>query len=228
MKDKVAIVTGSTSGIGAGISKMFGTEGAEVVVCGRNVERGQAVVDAIESAGGEAFFHTMDLTQPETVDTLFADVVAKWGKIDVLVNNAAGMALKDGCVDEISLEDWDAVFASDILDLLLHQDRAPLYAGEWWRLDHQHRIEDIRRWRPGHHGVCMRESGRRHAHEVHSDLVRQAEHSLQLRAPWPHRHAAERGEGPTGTEGYLPRQHRRDPLWRAGGYRCDVRLSGRR
>ncbi len=114
LKDKVAIVTGSTSGIGTGIAKMFGAEGAKVVVCGRNVERGQAVVDAIESAGGEAFFHTMDLTQPETVDTLFADVVAKWGKIDVLVNNAAGMALKDGRVDEISLEDWDAVFASDI------------------------------------------------------------------------------------------------------------------
>ena len=48
------------------------------------------------------------------MDALFADTKEKWGSIDVLVNNAAGMALKDGRVDEISLEDWDAVFASDV------------------------------------------------------------------------------------------------------------------
>ena len=114
LKDKVAIVTGSTSGIGTGIAKMFGAEGERVVVCGRNEERGAAVVDAIAEAGGTAWFHKLDITQPETVDALFADTKEKWGSIDVLVNNAAGMALKDGRVDEISLEDWDAVFASDV------------------------------------------------------------------------------------------------------------------
>ena len=114
LKGKVAIVTGSTSGIGSGIAKMFGAEGARVVVCGRNEERGAAVVDAIAEAGGTAWFRKLDITQPETVDALFADTKEKWGSIDVLVNNAAGMALKDGRVDEISLEDWDAVFASDV------------------------------------------------------------------------------------------------------------------
>lgn len=114
LKDKVAIVTGSTSGIGTGIAKMYGAEGAKVVVCGRREERGQAVVDAIAEAGGKAMFHFLDITKPEAVDALFADTEAAYGKIDILVNNAAGMALKDGRVDEISLEEWDAVFASDI------------------------------------------------------------------------------------------------------------------
>lgn len=114
LKGKVAIVTGSTSGIGTGIAKMFGAEGAKVVVCGRNEERGNKVVEDITSQGGEAYFHKFDVTQPETVDALFADTKERWGSIDILVNNAAGMALKDGRVDEISLEDWDAVFASDV------------------------------------------------------------------------------------------------------------------
>lgn len=114
LKDKVAIVTGSTSGIGTGIAKMYGAEGAKVVVCGRREERGQAVVDAITGAGGCAMYHFMDVTKPESVDALIADTVAAWGTVDIMVNNAAGMALHDGRVDEISLEDWDAVFASDI------------------------------------------------------------------------------------------------------------------
>ena len=75
LKDKVAIVTGSTSGIGTGIAKMFGAEGARVVVCGRNEERGAAVVDAIAEAGGTAWFHKLDITQPETVDAVFASDV---------------------------------------------------------------------------------------------------------------------------------------------------------
>lgn len=114
LKDKVAIVTGSTSGIGKGIAKMFAAEGARVVVCGRREERGAAIVDEIKAAGGEAMYHFLDVTKPETVDALLADTEATWGKVDVMVNNAAGMALKDGRVDAISLEDWDAVFASDI------------------------------------------------------------------------------------------------------------------
>ena len=84
------------------------------MVCGRNQERGQAVVDVIAAKGGEAMFQKFDITQPETVDALFAATKDRWGAIDVLVNNAAGMALKDGRVDEITLEEWDAVFASDV------------------------------------------------------------------------------------------------------------------
>ena len=114
LKDKVAIVTGSTSGIGIGIARLFAAEGAKVVVCGRREEKGQAVVDRIKAEGGEASFHFMDITSTESIEKLFADTAEKYGKIDVLVNNAASVALKDGRVDELTVEMWDAIFQSDM------------------------------------------------------------------------------------------------------------------
>ena len=114
LKDKVAIVTGSTSGIGIGIARLFAAEGAKVVVCGRREEKGQAVVDRIKAEGGEASFHFMDITSTESIEKLFADTAEKYGKIDVLVNNAANVALKDGRVDELTVEMWDAIFQSDM------------------------------------------------------------------------------------------------------------------
>ena len=114
LKDKVAIVTGSTSGIGIGIARLFAAEGAKVFVCGRREEKGQAVVDRIKAEGGEASFHFMDITSTESIEKLFADTAEKYGKIDVLVNNAANVALKDGRVDELTVEMWDAIFQSDM------------------------------------------------------------------------------------------------------------------
>lgn len=114
LNDKVAIVTGSTSGIGVGIARLFAAEGAKVVICGRREEKGQAVADSIKADGGEAWYHFMDMTIIESIDKLFDDTAEKYGKIDVLVNNAANVGLKDGRVDELSLEMWDAVFQSDL------------------------------------------------------------------------------------------------------------------
>ena len=114
LKDKVAIVTGSTSGIGIGIARLYAAEGAKVVICGRRQEKGQAVVDSIVQEGGEAMYHFMDITVPESIEALFADTAKKWGKIDILVNNAANVGLKDGRVDELTLETWDGVFQSDL------------------------------------------------------------------------------------------------------------------
>ena len=114
LQDKVAIVTGSTSGIGIGIARLFAAEGAKVVICGRRAEKGQAVVDSIVAEGGEASYHFMDITDLESIEKLFADTAEKYGKIDVLVNNAANVALKDGRVDELTVEMWDAIFQSDM------------------------------------------------------------------------------------------------------------------
>ncbi|MDD6980341.1 MAG: SDR family NAD(P)-dependent oxidoreductase [Eubacteriales bacterium] len=114
LNGKVAIVTGSTSGIGVGIARLFAAEGAKVVICGRRAEKGQAIVDSIVKEGGEASYHFMDITKTESIEELFADTAAKYGKIDILVNNAANVALKDGRVDELTLEMWDGIFQSDL------------------------------------------------------------------------------------------------------------------
>ena len=114
LEGKVVIVTGSTSGIGIGIARLCAKEGAKVVICGRREEKGLAVVNKIAEEGGEAWFHTMDITSTESIESLFADVKEHFGKIDVLVNNAANVALKDGRVDQLTIEMWDAIFNSDM------------------------------------------------------------------------------------------------------------------
>ena len=114
LKGKVAIVTGSTSGIGVGIAKLYASEGAKVVICGRRQEKGQAVVDEIVKEGGEAWYHFTDITQIDSIEKLIDDTAEKYGKIDVLVNNAANVGLKDGRVDELTLEMWDGIFQSDL------------------------------------------------------------------------------------------------------------------
>lgn len=114
LNGKAAIVTGSTSGIGIGIARLFAAEGAKVVVCGRRAEKGQAVVDSIKSKGGEAIYHHMDITDLATMDKLVADTVETYGKIDILVNNAANVALPDGSVEELTVEMWDNIFNSDL------------------------------------------------------------------------------------------------------------------
>lgn len=114
LKDKVAIVTGSTSGIGLGTAKLFASEGAKVVVCGRTAEKGEAVAAQIREAGGEAVYIRFDLTKPETVVSLFEQTVEKYGKLDILINNASNVALPDGRVDELSLDMWDEIFSTDL------------------------------------------------------------------------------------------------------------------
>ena len=114
LKDKVAVVTGSTSGIGIGIARLYAAEGAKVVVCGRRKEKGEAVVERIKGEGGQAEFHVLDLTDVDSIKTLIDDTANEYGRIDVLVNNAANVGLPDGRVDELSLEMWDNIFSSDL------------------------------------------------------------------------------------------------------------------
>lgn len=89
MKDKVAIVTGSSRGIGEAIARTFAAHGAKVVLASRKMEGLEAVAKAIEAEGGEALPIACHTGKEEQVEALVDAAVARFGKVDVLVNNAA-------------------------------------------------------------------------------------------------------------------------------------------
>ena len=88
LADKVAVVTGANSGVGAAIAKLFAAEGAKVVMSARRAAALEEVAAQIAEAGGEAYVVPTDISKPEDPENLMAAAVEKYGKIDILVNNA--------------------------------------------------------------------------------------------------------------------------------------------
>lgn len=111
LEDDVAIVTGSTRGIGEGIAKRFAAEGAAVVVTGRSTDDGEAVAEEIEAAGGDAVFVRADMREPDDIAALVEATVAEFGGLDVLVNNAGVQT--ETSVTEATIEDWEFVVETD-------------------------------------------------------------------------------------------------------------------
>ncbi|NJL99004.1 MAG: 3-oxoacyl-[acyl-carrier-protein] reductase [Synechococcaceae cyanobacterium SM2_3_2] len=108
MQGQVVLVTGASRGIGRAIALALGSEGATVAVnYARSPEAAEAVVQEIKDLGGEAVAVAGDLSQPEAVEALFAQVMATWGRLDVLVNNAG--ITRDGLVMRMKDPDWQAV-----------------------------------------------------------------------------------------------------------------------
>ncbi len=117
LKGKVAVVTGSTQGIGAGIARMFASSGARVVVHGRNRERGEAVAAAIRETGGEAVLVLGDMRQENDCRNLIRKAEEHFGRLDVLVNNAA--LVHRGNIDNTSLALWDKIFEVNLRAVFL-------------------------------------------------------------------------------------------------------------
>jgi len=89
LEGKVALISGSTRGIGRSTAEMFAREGAKVAVTGRTVDRGQKVVAGIRDAGGEAEYFELDVTQEDSVRSVIDATAERFGRLDVLINNAA-------------------------------------------------------------------------------------------------------------------------------------------
>ena len=96
LQDKVSIITGSTSGLGAATAERFAAEGARVIVTGRNASRGKEVVDSIAASGGEASFVACNLDQESSIAALIEGAVETYGRLDNLVMSAAATATLTG------------------------------------------------------------------------------------------------------------------------------------
>ncbi len=108
LQDKVAIITGSGSGIGKAAALLYAREGAKVVVSDINEKNGDAVVKEIKAAGGEAFFIKADSSKPEDNKSLVDGAVKKYGRLDIAVNNA-GIGGPLGATGEYPIDGWQKV-----------------------------------------------------------------------------------------------------------------------
>jgi 3-oxoacyl-[acyl-carrier protein] reductase len=112
LKDKVALVTGASQGIGWDIAQALVVAGAKVAVAARTEEKLALLVGEIETAGGEAIAVKMDVADAEQVKAGFKQVIDKFGRLDILVNNAA--ITRDGLAVRMKADDWDAVIRTNL------------------------------------------------------------------------------------------------------------------
>ena len=123
LRDKSAIVTGATSGMGRAMAVLFAREGASVVCNGRDAARGAQVVDEITAQGGRALFVAGDVTKPETSERLVAEATRAFGGVDVAVANAGVLGL--GSITELPVETWKSTLATN-LDSVFYLMRAAI------------------------------------------------------------------------------------------------------
>lgn len=116
LKDKIAIVTGGSRGIGQAISELFAKEGATVIIMDL-LPQGQEVADGINAAGRKAEFHKISVTDKPAIEHLFAQVNEKYGKIDILINNAG--ITRDRTLEKMSEEEWNAVIEVNLKGVFL-------------------------------------------------------------------------------------------------------------
>lgn len=112
LQNKVAIISGSTRGIGRTTAEFFAAEGAKVVVAGRTTERGEKVAQAIRDKGGDAIFARLDVSDEESVRSVIEATVTQFGVLTTLVNNAATTDIVNKNIKpitEYTNDDWDSI-----------------------------------------------------------------------------------------------------------------------
>lgn len=112
LKDRIALVTGASQGIGRAIARALSCAGARVVLAARNAEKLQTVAEEIGAAQGAAFAVQMDVADPQSVKQGFHQAMERFGRLDILVNNAA--INRDGLAVRMKVEDWEAVLRTNL------------------------------------------------------------------------------------------------------------------
>ncbi|BAZ70766.1 short-chain dehydrogenase/reductase SDR (plasmid) [Fischerella sp. NIES-4106] len=112
LKDRVAIVTGGSKGIGWGVSTIFAQQGAKVVVVARDTKTGEQTAEEIRHQGGEASFISCDISNEDEVKAMVQTTINVYGQVDILVNNAGVGTYKS--VLETTSSEWDRCLAIDL------------------------------------------------------------------------------------------------------------------
>jgi 3-oxoacyl-[acyl-carrier protein] reductase len=112
LKDKVAVVTGASQGIGRDTARALAEAGAKVAVAARNEEKLAELVQEITGKGSEAFAVKMDVADGEQIKAGFKSIFEKFAKVDILVNNAA--ITRDGLAMRMKPDDWEAVLRTNL------------------------------------------------------------------------------------------------------------------
>ncbi|HEV8506277.1 MAG TPA: SDR family oxidoreductase [Chitinophagaceae bacterium] len=115
LEKQIAIITGASSGIGAGVAREMAKEGATVIVnfpVPSTKDMAQAVVEEIVANGGKAIIYQCDVSKEDQVKQMFSDIVGEYGTVDILVNNAG--LQKDAPFAEMTLEQWNFVLGVNL------------------------------------------------------------------------------------------------------------------
>ena len=116
LENKVALITGGTSGIGLGSAERFAEEGTKVIIVSRNTERGAGVELKLQAQGKNVKFIACDVSDRKSVEALRRKVIEQYGRLDVLMNNAG--VLRTGSLEEITDEDWDLTYNTNLKSML--------------------------------------------------------------------------------------------------------------
>jgi 3-oxoacyl-[acyl-carrier protein] reductase len=135
LRDRVALVTGGSRGIGKGIAVRLAKEGARVAIAYRsNKGAAQLALRQLQALGADCVAVETDITHPGRAEQLIRTVVDRYGRIDVLVNNVGDF--KWGTLAESSIEDWESIFNSNLMTVMQMSRAAlpPMRKGRWGRI----------------------------------------------------------------------------------------------
>lgn len=125
LSDQVALVTGSSQGLGKAMAAALARNGAKVACIARNADKLAETVSLITEAGGTAEAYSCDVQDRESVDKVVDDVVEKWGQLDILVNNAG--ITRDTLLPRMSDQEWDDVLQTNLRGCFLFARAASRY-----------------------------------------------------------------------------------------------------